>query len=508
MKFTLKYLVFRLFTVNVLAAPTSSVTEPDPANFVNVTLNGQKFIDKGMVAFGLIPAAFQDSTGNTFGGVGSAIAIERGTWTQNDDGSYSGSLIVQPDRGFNVDGTVNYQGRQHIVDFVLTPYYDTIPLSFNASQQTLALNYRSSLLYTERQGKTTTGLDSLAIRSPEQVGLIMDPSDPIANTTFNHLCLDAEGLALNADGTFWVSDEYGPYVHLFDSQGDLVLSIQPPEAILPFQQGSKSSTPVLNFTSSEDPTTGRAANQGFEGLTQDPLGTKLFVLLQSATIQDGGADKGTSQNTRLFVYNVTGSTSIPVLIAEYVVPLPQDSSNGHTFAQSEFHYLTDTQFLILARDGKGNGDGSGNEKSKYKNIDLFDISQATNIANTGFDEPSNPIANNGTIVKGITPAQYQPFISMIDSTQLGRFGLHNGKPINSSLLNSKWESLAVAPVGDPDFPDDYFIFTVSDNDFLTTTGVTNGVPYNAGLNVDTQFMVWRATLPSIQPGSVETSIGI
>lgn len=61
---------------------------------------------------------------------------------------------------------------------------------------------------------------------------------------------------------FWVSDEYGPYVHLFQSQGQLVLSIQPPEAILPLQSTSKSSTPVLNFTGSVNPTTGRAANQG------------------------------------------------------------------------------------------------------------------------------------------------------------------------------------------------------------------------------------------------------
>lgn len=54
------------------------------------------------MGFGLIPAAFRDSKGETFGGVGSAIAMKRGTWKQNKDGSYSGSLTVQPDRGFNM----------------------------------------------------------------------------------------------------------------------------------------------------------------------------------------------------------------------------------------------------------------------------------------------------------------------------------------------------------------------------------------------------------------------
>ncbi|GJJ08811.1 hypothetical protein Clacol_003030 [Clathrus columnatus] len=489
--------------------PGPKLPEPDSANFVNVTLNGKTFINKGMVAFGLIPAAFRDETGETFGGVGSAIALKRGTWKQNKDGSFSGSLIVQPDRGFNVDGTINYQGRQHEVEFTLNPYYSSTPLSFNASQKTLALQYKSTLLYTERQHKTTTGLDSLAVRNSELVGLVLDPQEPIANKTFSHLNLDAEGLVLNSDGTSWVSDEYGPYVHLFSSEGDLIRSIQPPDAVLPFQDVPGARNPVLNFTASVDPTTGRAGNQGFEGLTINPSGTKLFVFLQSATIQDGGSNKDTQQNTRLFVYDISSISLIPpVYIGQYVVTLPVKASNNHTFAQSELHYLSDTQFLVLARDGNGNGDGVGNEESKYKNVDLFDISEATNIAHTQFDSPAHPIAVNGVVVKGIKPAKYQPFISMIDSIQLGRFGLHNGVPIDPTLLNSKWESLALAPVGDPSFPDDYFIITASDNDFLTTNGVAAGMHYDAGSNVDSQFMVWRATLPSVQRGSVETSIGI
>lgn len=84
----------------------------------------------------------------------------------------------------------------------MNPYYDTVPLSFNASQKTLALQYRSSLLYTEVKGKTTTGLDSLAVRSSTEVGDVINPPEPIANQTFNHLNLDAEGLAINADGTY------------------------------------------------------------------------------------------------------------------------------------------------------------------------------------------------------------------------------------------------------------------------------------------------------------------
>lgn len=48
----------------------------------------------------------------------------------------------------------------------------------------------------------------------------------------------------------------------------------------------------------------------------------------------------------------------------------------------------------------------------------------------------------------------------------------------------------------------------SDNDFLTTNGISLGVPYDAGVNVDNQFMVFQVTLPSVPFGSVQAAIGI
>jgi hypothetical protein len=62
-----------------------------------------------------------------------------------------------------------------------------------------------------------------------------------------------------------------------------------------------------------------------------------------------------------------------------------------------------------------------------RQIDLFSISKATDIHGTKFDLAANPIASDGKITKGITTATYTSFVNMIDSTQLARFGLHNGK---------------------------------------------------------------------------------
>ena len=62
-----------------------------------------------------------------------------------------------------------------------------------------------------------------------------------------------------------------------------------------------------------------------------------------------------------------------------------------------------------------------------RGIDLVDISSATNIAGSDFDSHKNPVAPKGKLDKSVTPATYTSFVSLINSTQLERFGLHNGK---------------------------------------------------------------------------------
>lgn len=51
--------------------------------------------------------------------------------------------------------------------------------------------------------------------------------------------MDAEGLVINNDGTFWVSDEYGPYIYRFGPGGNMVQAIAPPDAYTPMRNGSE-----------------------------------------------------------------------------------------------------------------------------------------------------------------------------------------------------------------------------------------------------------------------------
>ena len=68
--------------------------------------------------------------------------------------------------------------------------------------------------------------------------------------------------------------------------------------------------------------------------------------------------------------------------------------------------------------------------------DLFSIATATDIHNSKFDGPVNPIATRaqGVLDHSIAPAKYVFFVNSVDSAQLARFGLHDGMASTWRLL--------------------------------------------------------------------------
>jgi hypothetical protein len=102
------------------------------------------------------------------------------------------------------NGPMDYQARQHEIDFVLTPYTGSPNLSFTSAQKTLKLTYGNTTLMFEHNGKKTSGLDSTAVRAAQpgsQNNPFLDPQMPIVSTADNRLVLDVESLVGNQDGT-------------------------------------------------------------------------------------------------------------------------------------------------------------------------------------------------------------------------------------------------------------------------------------------------------------------
>jgi hypothetical protein len=246
---------------------------------------------------------------------------------------------------------IDWQTRQHLISFTLNPYYGTANLSFADARNTLLLNYISTTLYSW-QGAPTSGANPNLYRDASQPFNLVS----CRSSKRTHLVTDPEGLVQNKDGTSWMSDEYGPYVYLLSSSGKVLTTITPPPAAIPRINGT------VNFNSLVNPDTGRSSNEGLEGLTASASGDKLYALMQSALMQEGGGNKTINQYARFFKWDVSDLNHIK-LEEEYVVPLPQ-SSKPETYVQSEIHWLNKNQFLVLARDGNGNGTSTA--KATYK----------------------------------------------------------------------------------------------------------------------------------------------
>jgi hypothetical protein len=140
--------------------------------------------------------------------------------------------------------------------------------------------------------------------------------------------LDPEGLVVMSDGTFWISDEYGPSLVHFDANGKEI------ERLSPFN-GSLARALSL-----------RSPNQGMEGLTITPDGSTLVGIMQSPLKTPGleGSAKSVPL-ARIVTVNLTTKA-----VKEYLYPLANPAETK--VAASEITALSDTQFLVDERDGQ------------------------------------------------------------------------------------------------------------------------------------------------------------
>ncbi|KAI0186228.1 esterase-like activity of phytase-domain-containing protein [Xylaria flabelliformis] len=512
----------RALLAATLVAYTSGAALENRVTGVNsTTCNGHSYVYDELAGYGFVPSNAVDKFGDTLGGLGSSLHLDRSKWEKHWNGSYTGILWSLPDRGWNTEGTLNYNPRVHKFTILFTPQPQATVSK--PSGPNLQLQYIDTIKFSGPDGTPCTGLDGDAQGYLSYTGFPHLPVATYEGDGFGgdgpggkRIPIDPEGLYVNDDGTFWVSDEYGPYIYLFSSKGKMLTAIRPPESIVPKRNGTDSfsadSPPRYDDNGAgddvtpADPDTGRDNNHGFEGLTVSADGKSLYVLLQAATVQEGGLNKQTQRYTRFLKYDIRNRLA-PVYSGEWIVPLPlyvdptaKPSKNPKAAAQSEILGLENGQFFVLSRDS-GAGNGQDVTQSVYRQIDVFDISNATNIK--GAYDCVNATctvasADTGSLNGNVTTAEYCSFLDFNVNAQLNRFKVHNGGATDSGLLNEKWESLGLVPVN-PIAPNgDYFVFSLSDNDFITQNGYMNSgkLPYadESGFNLDSQALIFKITI--------------
>jgi hypothetical protein len=168
--------------------------------------------------------------------------------------------------------------------------------------------------------------------------------------------IDSEGMVLAADGSFWISDEYGPHIAHFDATGKTI------ERINPFGSGTGGRKIPLVFAK-------RRANRGMEGLTVTPDGKTLVGLMQSPMYNPSKAAIGNSVVLRILTFDIaTGATK------QYAYLMENPTLTGC----SEITAVNATTFLTIERDGLYGG--APTNPATFKKIFKIDISKATDIS--------------------------------------------------------------------------------------------------------------------------------
>lgn len=159
---------------------------------------------------------------------------------------------------------------------------------------------------------------------------------------------DPEGLVAQRDGTFWVSDEYGPFITRFGRDGRALERLSPFDGSLPAE---------LKY---------RVPNKGMEGLALTPDGRTLVGVMQSA-LQQPDLTKKPGNVPTLRIVTVDLATRAT---HEYLYLLDDPGTTGT--AVSEITALSSTRFLVDERDGDL-------EPGAFKKLFEIDLAGATDV---------------------------------------------------------------------------------------------------------------------------------
>jgi hypothetical protein len=288
------------------------------------------------------------------GGFGSAVAVD-----PNDPAVF----YMLTDRGPNADGPTDNVKVFGKPDF--TPQIG----KFRLKDGKLVLE--QTILLKNAAGVNLNGLPNLTgAGSSEETavdlnGTLLAPGKD---------GLDSEGLVRAADGSFWVSDEYGPHLVHFDPTGKTI------ERINPFGDGTGGRKIPAVFAR-------RKPNRGMEGLTITPDGKTLVGIMQSPMFNPSKAEVKNSVVLRILTFEIaTGATK------QYVYLMENASLTG----VSEILAINSTTFLTLERDGDYGG--APTNPATFKKVFKIDLSNATDISDS-----TN--GAKGKLFNGKTPEQ-------------------------------------------------------------------------------------------------------
>jgi len=215
--------------------------------------------------------------------------------------------------------------------------------------------------------------------------------------------LDSESIVAAADGTFWVSDEYGPHIVHYSADGVELERISP----IGVNTGPRKLPAVLAK---------RRANRGMEGLCITPDGKTLVGTIQSTMYVPTKALATNTTLTRIVTFDIaTGQTK------QYLYK----QNGGGSDSVCDITAISNTEFLVIERDG--NFGSQGGTKKVYR----INIAGASDVNGTDITAVDGMKINNKTLEQStwdeITTAGIKPVSKVLAVDLVAKLGYEHDK---------------------------------------------------------------------------------
>ncbi|WP_295199822.1 esterase-like activity of phytase family protein [uncultured Chryseobacterium sp.] len=178
--------------------------------------------------------------------------------------------------------------------------------------------------------------------------------------------MDSESIVAAADGTFWVSDEYGPHIVHYSADGVELERISP----IGVNTGTRKLPAVLAK---------RRANRGMEGLCITPDGKTLVGTIQSMMYVPSKSLATNKTLIRIVTFDIASGHTKQFLYQQ---------DGGASDSVCDITALSSTEFLVIERDG--NFGSQGGIKKVYR----INLSGASDVNGTDLS------AVNGILING------------------------------------------------------------------------------------------------------------
>ncbi len=299
------------------------------------------------------------------GGFGSEISAHP---TEKDQ------FYALTDRGPNTTYDVNGDKGKIFLDPSYTPKIGLFQLHENGTIEKI-----KEITLKDPTGRNITGLPNQHFGATKEIAY--DQNGQVLENGTDEYGLDSEGFVALKDGTFWVSDEYGPHIVHFDANG---IEIDRINAYEQDQRRISGYLLPLEFAN-------RRQNRGMEGLTITP-DQKCLVGIMQSTMSNPDSSVAKSDLVRIAVINLETKG-----ISQYLY-----KQESITYSNTAIAALSSNEFLVAERDD----DFYKDNPQAFKRVYQIDLSQATDLESIQNNADFQQDENQGLLINGQTLEQY------------------------------------------------------------------------------------------------------